>query len=68
MLGLPDLRDFVRAEPAPQEATILVRGGPDTSEKLIAHAERLRRRYVLDGELMLGISVFAALDASGKRP
>jgi hypothetical protein len=66
VLGLPDLRDFVRAEPAPQEATILVRGGPDTSEKLTAHAERLRRRYVLDGEPVLGISVFAALDDIGQ--
>jgi len=64
--GLPDLRDFVRAEPTPGDATILVRGGPDTAEKLTTHAERLRRRYVLDREPVLGISVFAALDDIGQ--
>jgi hypothetical protein len=64
--GLPDLRDFVRAEPAPRDATVLVRGGPDTPEKLTVHAERVRRRFVLDGEPVLGISVFAALDDIGQ--
>lgn len=63
--GLPDLRDFVRDEPAPREATVIVRGGPNTVEKLVAHAERVRRAYVLDGEPVLGISAFAALDDIG---
>jgi hypothetical protein len=63
--GLPDLRDFVRAEPAPRDETVLVRGGPDTLAKLTAHAGRFRRRFVLDGEPVLGISVFAALDDIG---
>jgi hypothetical protein len=62
---LPDLRDFVRDESAPREATVLIRGGPDALEKLAAHAERVRRAYVLDGEPVLGISVFAALDDIG---
>jgi hypothetical protein len=65
MSGLPDLRDVVRDETAPREATVIVRGGPDTVEKLIAHAERVRRAFVLDGEPVLGISVFAALDDIG---
>ena len=43
----------------------MVRGGPDAEEKLAAHAERLRRAYVLDGEPVLGISVFAASDDIG---
>jgi hypothetical protein len=63
--ALPDLRDFVRIEPLPREATILVRGGPDTAAKLTAHAERVRRAFVLDGRPVLGISVFAALDDIG---
>jgi hypothetical protein len=63
--GLPDLRDFVRVEPLPREATILVRGGPDTVAKLTAHAERVRRAFVLDGDPVLGVSVFAALDDIG---
>lgn len=65
MSGLPDLRDFVRVEPLPREATILVRGGPDTVAKLTAHAERVSRAFVLDGAPVLGISVFAALDDIG---
>jgi hypothetical protein len=42
-----------------------VRGGPDTAAKLRAHAERLRRAFVLDGAPVLGISMFAALDDLG---
>jgi hypothetical protein len=42
-----------------------VRGGPDTVAKLEAHAERLRRAFVLDGAPVLGISVFAATDDIG---
>jgi hypothetical protein len=56
----------VRAEPAPRDTTVLVRGGPDTPQKLTVHAERVRRRFVLDGEPVLGISVFAALDDIGQ--
>jgi hypothetical protein len=62
---LPDLRDFVRAEPIPGRATLLVRGGPDSAAKLETHAERVRRAFVLDGASVLGISVFAALDDIG---
>ena len=62
---MPDLRAFVRVEPLPRESTILVRGGPDTTAKLTAHAERVRRAFVLDGDPVLGISVFAALDDIG---
>jgi hypothetical protein len=62
---LPDLRDFARVETPPGEATILVRGGPDTSAKLTAHAERVRRAFLLDGLPVLGVSVFAALDDIG---
>ncbi len=65
MSDLPDLRDFVRFEPLPREATVLVRGGPGTAAKLTAHAERVRRAFVLDGAPVLGISVFAALDHIG---
>lgn len=65
MPGLPDLRDFVRAEPPPRGATILARGGPDSLEKLTGHAERLRRRYMRDGDPVLGVSVFAAWDDIG---
>jgi hypothetical protein len=62
---LPDLRDFVRAETVPPKATLIVRGGPDSAMKLMSHAERVRRAFVLDGGPVLGISVFAALDDIG---
>jgi hypothetical protein len=62
---LPDLRGFVRAESLSDKTTILVRGGSDTATKLRAHAGRVRRAFVLDGEAVLGISVFAALDDIG---
>ena len=46
-------------------ATIIVRGGPDTAEKLRAHAQRVRRAFLLDSDPVLGISTFAALDDIG---
>ena len=63
--GLPDLRESVRDEVLPRDATVIIRGGPDTAEKLATHAERVRRAFVLDGEPVLGISVFAVLDDIG---
>lgn len=65
MSGLPDLRASVRDDAPSRDTTIVVRGGPDTAEKLVTHAERVRRAFVLDGEPVLGISVFAALDDIG---
>jgi hypothetical protein len=46
-------------------ATVVVRGGPDSLAKITAHALRLARAYALDGDPVLGISVFAALDDIG---
>jgi hypothetical protein len=44
---------------------LVVRGGPDTAARLVASAERVGRAFLLDGELVFGISVFAALDDVG---
>lgn len=52
----------MRAEPPLLGATGLVRGGPDTREKLARHARRTARAWSLDGQPLLGISVFAVLD------
>jgi hypothetical protein len=46
----------------PQGATIVVRGGSDTVQKLRSHAERTARAWSLDGRPLFGISVFAVLD------
>jgi len=44
------------------DAAVLVRGGPDTPDKLARHARRTARAWSLDGQPLLGISVFAVLD------
>lgn len=63
---MPDeLRRHIRDEPAPDEATVVVRGGPDNLTKFARHAMRTGRAYVLDGEPLLGVSVFLALDDAG---
>lgn len=57
-------RPLLRHERAPEDATIVVRGGRDTPDKLRRHIERTARAWSLDGRPLLGISVFAALDVS----
>ena len=56
-------RALLRDEQAPGNATIVVRGGCDTRAKLRRHVERTARAWSLDGRPLLGISVFAVLDA-----
>lgn len=63
--GPEELRPQLRAEPAPGEALVVLRGGPDTVSLLRTHARRTQRLYCLDGVPLLGISVFAALDNDG---
>jgi len=55
-------RALLRAERVPEGATIVVRGGSDTRDKLRRHAERTARAWSLDGQPLLGVSVFAVLD------
>jgi hypothetical protein len=55
-------RSRLRAEPPLSETTVLVRGGPDTRDKLGRHAPRTARAWSLNGQPLLGISVFAILD------
>jgi hypothetical protein len=55
-------RRLLRNERVPESATIIVRGGSDTPDKLRRHAERTARAWSLDGQPLLGISVFAVLD------
>lgn len=52
----------LRGEEPPAGATIVVRGGRDTPEKLRSHVQRTGRAWSLDGQPLLGISVFAVLD------
>jgi hypothetical protein len=63
--GREELRPYLRDERPPDDATIVIRGGPDTLAKLRMHARRTHDAYVLDGEPMWGISVYCALDDVG---
>lgn len=60
-----ELRPFLRDEPVPDHATVIVRGGRDSMDKLVQHALRTSRAFVLDGEPLLGVSVWLALDPTG---
>jgi hypothetical protein len=57
-------RAILRSELVPEGATIVVRGGSDTRDKLRRHAERTARAWSLDGQPFLGVSVFAVLDVA----
>jgi hypothetical protein len=55
-------RPRLRAEQPPATTTLVIRGGRDTLDKLRSHAQRTARAWSLDGQPLLGISVFAVLD------
>ena len=59
--GRIEQRGLLRVELPPAGTTLVVRGGRDTVEKLRSHAERTARAWALDGQLLLGVSVFAVL-------
>ena len=63
--GWEELRPYLRDERPPDDATVVIRGGPDTLAKLAMHARRTHDAYVLDGEPLWGISVYCALDDVG---
>ena len=48
MTDRDDLGSHVRNEAAPDAASVVNRGGPDTVAKLRTHAERTHRAFVLD--------------------
>ena len=55
-------RPRLRIDHLPADATVVVRGGRDTADKLLSHAQRTARAWSLDGHPLLGISVFVVLD------
>ncbi len=64
--GREERRDRVRSDEAPSsDASVVIRGGPDTLSLLRTHVRRLHRAFVLDGEPVFGIWVFVALDDVG---
>jgi hypothetical protein len=55
-----ELRLRVRDENPPLDASVVLRGGPDTPSLLRSHARRLNRLYMLDSVPVFGVSVFVA--------
>ena len=55
--------EYLRDEVPPDDAVVVVRGGPIAAEKLIEHAQRQARAYTYRGEPMFSISV--SLTVSG---
>jgi hypothetical protein len=51
----------LRAEHPLAATTLVIRGGRDTPDKLRSHVQRTARAWSLDGQPLLGISVFAVL-------
>jgi hypothetical protein len=62
--GRIEQRALLRSELPLAETTLVVRGGRDSAEKLRRHAGRTARAWALDGQPLLGISVFAVLGRS----
>jgi hypothetical protein len=55
-------RPRLRAEQPPVSTTLVIRGRSRYPDKLRSHALRTARAWSLDGQLLLGISLFAVLD------
>lgn len=60
-----ELRLGVREERPRPDASVVLRGGPDTASLLRSHARRLNRLYTLDGAPVFGVSVFVAFGDIG---
>jgi hypothetical protein len=48
---------YLRAEEPPDDAVVVVRGGPVAVEKIVEHAKRQARDYTFRGEPMHSVSV-----------
>lgn len=56
MTGEP-IETYLRSEEPPDDAVVVVRGGPVTSEKIVEHARRQAREYSFRNAPMYSISV-----------
>jgi hypothetical protein len=57
------LEDVLRAGESSDDLVLLLRGGEDTSAKLLRQAALFERRYAYGGQRARGISLFAASSA-----
>jgi hypothetical protein len=63
--GRDDQQPKLRDEPKLSGAVEVIRGGPDSVEKLRRHVRRTHRAWCLSGVPLYGISVFCVLDDIG---
>ncbi len=56
------IEPLLRADPTPDDAVIVVRGGPLTVAKIVEHAVRQRAVFTYHGEPMSAISVDLAIE------
>lgn len=56
------IEPLIRGEPPPDDAVLVVRGGPLTAQKIVEHAARQRAVFTYRGEPMIAISVDLAIE------
>ncbi len=61
MTGEP-IEPYVRSESPPDDAIVVVRGGPIAAEKIVEHALRQAREYSYEGRPMYSVSVSLTVD------
>jgi len=54
------LEDVIREGEVADDLVLLLRGGPDSKEKILLHADRLGDLFTFDDDPARGISLFAA--------
>ena len=59
---LQRIEPFARGESAPDDAVLIIRGGPLTAQKIVEHAIRQSLEYSFQGEPMFSVSADAAGD------
>ena len=61
MSGRVEQSALVRRESPPDDAVVVVRGGPDTEDKIAHHAAKTAKLWSYEGAPLEGISVLLAL-------
>ena len=56
------IEGYLRAEEPPDDAVVVVRGGPIAADKIVEHASRQAREFTFRGSPMYSISVSLTVD------
>lgn len=55
------IESLIREEATPDDAVVVIRGGPIAAEKIGEHARRQQALFTYEGEPMVAISVYLAV-------